>query len=157
VGRTFFQPKFKVQGAFRSSLALSRFTRSLRSLAPVAASGAAPRLGRITVFSLNCRQKLKTWLIVTLWVVRFHRTIQNLLNNNSKIMTCIFLDFCVVYILQGTPGKMRRLASDFSWMKEAVCDKIRKSNIDYCNHRCCYRPAHLPDQIGLKSMKKPAS
>ena len=72
-------------------------------------------------------------------------------------MTCIFLDFCVVYILQGTPGKMRRHASDFSRMKEAVCDKIRKSNINYCNNRCCYRPAHLPNQIGLKSMKKPAS
>ena len=41
-------------------------------------------------------------------------------------------------------------------MKEAVCDKVRKSNACHCNHRNCYRPAHLPNQIGLKSIKKPA-
>lgn len=39
-------------------------------------------------------------------------------------------------------------------MKEAVCDKVRKSNACHCNHRNCYRPAHLPNKIGLKSIKK---
>ena len=34
-------------------------------------------------------------------------------------------------------------------MKEAVCDKVRKSNACHCNHRNCYRSAHLPDKIGL--------
>ena len=34
-------------------------------------------------------------------------------------------------------------------MKEVVCDRVRKSNACHCNHRNCYRSAHLPNKIGL--------
>ncbi len=40
---------------------------------------------------------------------------------------------------------MWRLASEFSSMKEAVYDKVRKSNVDHCYYRNNYRPAFFPD------------
>lgn len=67
--------------------------------------------------------------------------------------TCRFCLLCVLYILQGIFCNLWRLASDFSWMKEDVCDRIRKSNACCCNYRICYRLAHFPGKIGLEHKK----
>ena len=42
---------------------------------------------------------------------------------------------------------MWRLASEFSKMKEAVYEKVRKSNVNHCDYRTRNRPALFPNQI----------